>query len=180
MAPVPAAGYRAGMAEQVRVVFRKYDGSLHWQLVLRRLGQDEHGIWAGAAAGATARRGHEPPVSIGHDHVLLFPPEAGWVARFNAEPHHTEVYCDLTTVPVWPSRDEVTMVDLDLDVCRMRRDGSVRLLDEDEFAVHRLRYGYPDDLVTHATRTAAWLQTVLGDGSEPFARGYHQWLAKLR
>lgn len=131
------------MTDGLRVVFRKYDGSLHWQLTLRRLGEDEHGIWAGAPAGATARRGSEPPVTIGHDHVLLFPPQAGWVARFNAEPYHTEVYCDLTTAPVWPARDEVTMVDLDLDVCRMRRDRSVRLLDEDEFAVHRLRYGIP-------------------------------------
>lgn len=168
------------MAEDVRVVFRKYDGSLHWQLALRRLGQDEHGTWVGAPGGGTARRGDEPPVPIGHDHVLLIPPRAGWVARFNAEPHHTEVYCDLTTVPVWPNPGEVTMVDLDLDVCRMRSDGSVRLLDADEFAAHQHRYGYPDEVIVEATRTAAWLQTVLGDGTEPFAGGYRRWLAKVR
>jgi hypothetical protein len=111
-------------------------------------------------------------VPIGHDHVLLLPTEAGSVARFNAESHHTEVYCDLTTVPVWQTEDEVTMIDLDLDFCWMRRDGSIHLLDEEGFAVHRLGYGYPDDLLMHAARTAAWLRTVRGDGTEPFARGY--------
>jgi len=33
------------------VRFRKYDDSLHWHATLRRLGEDEHGIWLGAAAG---------------------------------------------------------------------------------------------------------------------------------
>lgn len=174
------AGYGAVVAEDVRMVFRKYDGALHWHRTLRRLGEDEHGTWLGAPAGGTTRKGNEPPVPVGHDQVLLIPPRGGWTARFNGEPHHTEVYCDLTTVAAWPTPGEVTMVDLDLDVCRMRADGSVHLLDEDEFAEHQRRYGYPQDLIAAATRTAAWLQVVLGDGTEPFATGYRRWLAKVR
>jgi hypothetical protein len=33
----------------VRVVFRRYDGSLHWHNTMKRLGEDSHGIWLGAA-----------------------------------------------------------------------------------------------------------------------------------
>lgn len=36
------------------------------------------------------------------------------------------------------------MVDLDLDVVR-RFDGSAEILDEDEFAEHQVRYGYPPE-----------------------------------
>jgi hypothetical protein len=44
------------------------------------------------------------------------------------------------------------MVDLDLDVCRLRADGSVHLLDEDEFVEHRARYGFPAHVVDEAER----------------------------
>ena len=42
------------------------------------------------------------------------------------------------------------MVDLDLDV-RRRRWGVIERLDDDEFAEHRVRFGYPDEVVTQAT-----------------------------
>ena len=35
---------------EVRVVYTKYDGSLHWHMSMRYLGEDEHGIWLGAPA----------------------------------------------------------------------------------------------------------------------------------
>ena len=45
----------------------------------------------------------------------------------------------------WPHEGEVTTVDLDLDVCRRRQDGSVFMDDEDEFASNQRRYDYPRD-----------------------------------
>ena len=63
------------------------------------------------------------------------------------------------------------MIDLDLDVIR-RRDGQVFLVDEDEFAEHRVKYGYPADVVTQSQQSAAWLQQALADGTEPFASVY--------
>jgi len=47
----------------IRVIYRKYDGSLHWNMELGRLGADEHGTWLGAPAGTRARRGSEEPVT---------------------------------------------------------------------------------------------------------------------
>jgi uncharacterized protein len=46
------------------------------------------------------------------------------------------------------------MVDLDLDVVR-RFDGSAEILDEDEFAEHQARYGYPPEVTGHAERAAS-------------------------
>jgi hypothetical protein len=71
------------------------------------------------------------------------------------------------------------MIDLDLDVSRWRDTGAVRVLDEDEFAEHQARYGYPDGVVAQAERTARWLLAAVSDGDEPFASAYRPWLAHV-
>ena len=158
----------------VRVIYRKYDGTLHWNQPAWRLGEDEYGVWVGAPAGTPVRLGdqHRQPATAAH--AVLLPRESWWTALFNARPHRTEIYCDITTVPVW-SGDEVAMVDLDLDV-RRRRGGEVQLLDEDEFALHRVRYDYPPDVVAQAEAAAKWLVGALGGGAEPFGAEYQRWL----
>src|SRR2546421_12691580 len=96
----------------VRVVYRKYDGTLHWNQPSWRLGEDEYGVWAGGPAGTPLRRGHEVVRPVDAAHALLFPRDTWWTAVFNAPPQRTEIYCDITTVPTWTTPAEVTMVDL--------------------------------------------------------------------
>ena len=110
--------------------------------------------------------------------VLLIPATGWWTATFNAEPHRTEIYCDITTVPRWPSPVEVTMIDLDLDV-RRRRAGAVELLDVDEFAEHRVRFDYPAEVVTAAEAAADWLFAAVRDRREPFELASAGWLARV-
>ena len=79
----------------------------------------------------------------------------------------------------WVAGDQVEMVDLDLDVVR-GFDGSAQILDEDEFAEHQVRYGYPPEVTGHAERAAAAIAPsdtgrrgqVLGSGpgSPPWVR----------
>jgi uncharacterized protein len=160
----------------VRVVYTKFDGSLHWHQTTRYLGEDEHGIWVGARAGSTTRRGAEPPIVLDQPFVELIPNGQWWTAVFNGAPARTEIYCDIATPARWRDEHEVTMVDLDLDVVRMRADQRVLLLDEDEFAEHQVRYAYPADVIAQAEQAAAWLLEAIGAGAEPFARGYRTWL----
>ena len=70
------------------------------------------------------------------------------------------------------------MVDLDLDV-RRRRSGEVELLDEDEFAAHRVRFGYPVEVVAAAEAAAQWLIASVRDRIEPFGVEYTHWLARV-
>jgi uncharacterized protein len=165
--------------QQVRVVYTKYDGSLHWHQTMRLLGVDGHGTWLGAPGGLLARRGYEPPVVIEEPQVMLFPREAWWTASFNAGPAPTEIYCDITTPPQWPHPGEVTMVDLDLDVIRRRADQRVELVDEDEFAEHQVRYGYPAEIIRQAKQAAAWLLDAMAGGGQPFAGDYQHWLGQV-
>ncbi len=167
------------MAADVRVLYRKYDGSLHWHMTMRWLAEDEYGVWTGAAPPSTMRRGDGHVIIFEHAQIMLFPRDSWWTAAFNDPPARIEIYCDITTPVRWPSTDEVTMVDLDLDVCRTR-NGSVHLLDADEFAEHQVRYGYPADVIDQAGRSAAFLQAALTVGQEPFGSVYLTYLAQIR
>jgi uncharacterized protein len=97
---------------------------------------------------------------------------------FNAPPRRTEIYCDVTTPATWIGLDEVTVIDLDLDV-RRRRWGTIERLDEEEFTTHTAEFGYPPDVVDQALAASRWLATALGDGTEPFASVFRPWLAKV-
>ncbi|WLQ68112.1 MULTISPECIES: DUF402 domain-containing protein [Streptomyces] len=163
----------------VLVEVRKYDGRLSGRWTAARLGEDEHGVWLGTPQGA-------PTTSDSGDwaarfaHVVLVPRDAWWMASFCAAPG-PEVYCDVCTVPRWSEHGTVLrLVDLDLDVVRPH-GGDVHVEDEDEFAEHRVRHGYPDSVVTHARQTCAWLTGAVrrDDGAEPFTSAYRPWLALI-
>src|SRR5581483_2328967 len=121
---------------------------------MQYLGEDQHGIWVGMPPNGFMRKGDDPPVALPYANVGLFPRDRWWTARFNGVPQYVDIYCDITTVPQWIGAGQVTMVDLDLDVARNRSDGSVRLLDEDEFAEHQRLYGYSAEVIEEAQKAA--------------------------
>ena len=158
----------------IRVEIIKYDGSPHRGYPASLLGRDEHGSWLGVASGTVSDDGvaHELPW------VLLIPDSGWWTAMFNPPPQGSEVYCDIATPATWTTRG-VTVADLDLDVKRRRASGAVLLVDEDEFAVHRVRFDYPPMVVEQAWAAAKYLERALADGTEPFATHYLRWLEKV-
>ena len=165
------------MSELIRLTFRKYDGSLHWHSVVRRLGEDEHGLWLGWRPGQQTARGSEPPFTIETPYVRLVRPEDWWCGTFYAAPHNVEIYCDITTVARWTAPDEITMIDLDLDVLRFRDETPTFIDDEDEFLEHQVRYAYPPEVIAAARQSADSLFESVKADEEPFATAYHRWLA---
>src|ERR1051325_10646712 len=161
-------------SDMVRVVYTKYNGAAHRDYPARRLAEDDLGVWVGVTRG-TASVYHGRPSVEQIPFVLLIPHRAWWTGMFNPPPRTSEVFCDITTPARWDG-DTVHIVDLDLDVVRRRDSGVVELRDEDEFAEHRVRFGYPDELVAEARAAADRLLVALGDGSEPFASLYRKGL----
>jgi hypothetical protein len=166
----------------------KWGGRPHWEYDAVLLGRDRHGWWIGVRAGTRmARPGatYEAPT----DQVVLVPDAdgegpppggAGWVATFHAAGGPVRVYVDITTPPAW-SGDRglvVGAVDLDLDVIRGNA-GRVWVDDEDEFAEHRVRFGYPDDVVAAALASCAAVQTAVATGAAPYDGTADHWLAVL-
>ncbi|MEU4692877.1 DUF402 domain-containing protein [Actinoplanes sp. NPDC023714] len=151
-----------------RMRFTKWGGKLHWHYALEPIGSDRHGLWFGARAGTIMQRGYEEPVPQPHDFVTLVPYAEDWIASFNPSSADTDVavYLDVTTLPSY-TEGVVSAVDLDLDVVRLF-DGSVRVLDEDEFAEHQVIYGYPEPVIAKALATTGDLVGRLSAGIEPF------------
>jgi hypothetical protein len=167
------------VADVVRVHYRKYDGTAHRDYPARRLAVDQHGTWLGVTAGTASIYHGEPSVEQ-IPFVLLVPRDTWWTAMFNPPPRTSEVYCDITSPARWEQGEDVVhLVDLDLDVVRRRHSGKVEVRDEDEFAEHRVRFGYPDEVVAPARAAAAWLRAALRDGVQPFASGYRPFLAQV-
>jgi len=160
------------------VEFSKWDGTRHWHYEMLMLGEDAHGRWLGAPAGTPVQRGDEPAMPHPHGFVQLIPTGSWWTAIWNAgRQGRFEVYADIGTPAGWDG-DVVRMVDLDLDVVRLRT-GEVTVLDEDEFTEHRRRFGYPARVVDAARNAAARLVLAMESEREPFDAVGRSWLARL-
>ena len=168
-------GPNAGDVADVR--FTKWGGGRHWEFPVSVLGTDGHGVWGGGAVGThLARPG--AAFDSAHRWVTLFPHDRPWVASFYEAGHpDTDVYVDMTTVPVWDGT-QVSLVDLYLDVI-LRVDGCLILDDEDEFDEHRVALGYPDEIVALAQRSAADLMAAAQDAREPFGSSAGGWLQSV-
>jgi len=89
------------------------------------------------------------------------------VFRFR-EPSGTlrNFYCNLNTPPVF-EHDTITFVDLDIDVL-VAPDYSYRVLDEDEFEAHALKYQYPPDFRRRAHEALAEVISLVERREFPF------------
>lgn len=159
----------------MHIDFRKWPDQTHWQFAMRRLGEDEHGIWLWSPPGVVARRGDEAPQVLTATNVKLIAADAWWTAMWNDRSPHVELYVDIATPARWAD-DRVTMIDLDLDVVRLR-NGRVELHDGDEFDDHRVRYGYPPHVVAAARATAAQVLLDVEAHRKPFGAAATGWLA---
>lgn len=165
------------MHHPVQLAFTKWDGSQHWTEELRWLGADQYGTWLAAAAGAVIRKPGAQVISK-DDRVALVPHRGGFVATFHLPGAWVALYIDMATQPLWHG-DRVTAVDFDLDVVR-RWDGSIEVLDEDEFAEHQVRYNYPPEIIELAERSRDDIVAALRKGAEPFDSVGATWLAQVR
>lgn len=162
----------------VRIVTTKWGGRPHWIFDGTYLGVDDHGDWLGFTAGTHFER-PGAAFTADVDHVVVLPrDDRGWVATFLAPGLPFTVYVDIATTVHWEGHD-AAIVDLDLDVIR-RADGGVEVLDEDEFAEHRTRFGYPAEIVDRALASLTDAQAALLAESPPFDPvTWERWLARL-
>jgi uncharacterized protein len=165
----------------VRCEMTKWPDRPHWTFGGSYLGADEHGDWIGFPKGSRFTR-PGADVTMPNDQVGLVPAESvgerGWLATFHAPGSDFRLYVDMATPPVWDG-DVVRSVDLDLDVIQ-GLTGRVWVDDEDEFADHRVRWSYPDEVVEGALRSCRAVEGAVRRREPPFDGETHlPWLARL-
>ncbi|WP_431802974.1 DUF402 domain-containing protein [Microbacterium sp. bgisy203] len=158
--------------------WRKWDGSPHWEHDCVYLGADRWGDWVGQRDGWRSARPGVDGVAEG-DNVTLVPPSGEFAATFNATHPRIEIYIDLG----WDIRWEAgapTGIDMDLDVVRARDGRGIYIDDRDEFAEHRVQFGYPLDIASRVEQVALDLERAVTEESAPFdGPTAAHWLAQL-
>lgn len=162
--------------EPVTVQFFKYPNFGHWGHEGFRLGEDDFGVWMVSPLGARRWRGEEEYAPVDLTFVMCAPHDGWWHLYYNGvNARKLSHFIDIATQPVWVTADRVEMVDLDLDVI-VRIDGSSEIDDQDEFEVHQIQYGYPQEMVERAADEAQRLLTMVRTGQEPFFAVAQSWL----
>lgn len=148
----------------------KWGGSRHWEIPASYLGSDEYGDWLGIPAGTLMTRPGAEAVAATAQVGLV--PGAGadveraWLATFHDVGGPVRIYVDMTTPPVWDGTT-VRAVDLDLDVIE-DPDGRVWVDDEDEFVLHQVELGYPEELVALAQASCLRIRDLMTTRTAPF------------
>jgi uncharacterized protein len=154
----------------VRMELTKWGDQPHWAFDARWLGSDEHGDWLGFPTGTPmARPGAAFTTTV--DQVGLVPRAdhgagGAWLPTFHAPGTWCATYVDMTTRPWWDGTT-CRAVDLDLDVV-LTAEGDVYVDDEDEFADHRVRFGYPPEVVSLAEEASRWVAEAVLHQRAPF------------
>ncbi|MBP2392888.1 MULTISPECIES: DUF402 domain-containing protein [Paenarthrobacter] len=151
---------------------RKWDGTAHWVVPGRYLGEDIYGWWIFQGAGEFCSR---PGAAFytASDAILLVPRTGEYVATFydDSYPGDFRIYVDLATAHAWtPIKAGVTefhMIDMDLDVIRSTTHG-VFVDDEDEFEEHRAAMVYPGQTVDAMRTECAALYEAVDTMKPPF------------
>ncbi|MFJ9774965.1 DUF402 domain-containing protein [Kitasatospora sp. NPDC101157] len=138
----------------------------------RVLGADEFGTWLFCAEGEVHHKANGESLTVPSDGVQLLPNSGWWAAWWWRKEQWISV--DVCTPPVL-GESGWSYVDLELDLARLA-DGTVLLVDEDEFEQAVVECLMPVDVVGAARAAAASLQTMLADATEPVVAAGWRWL----
>src|SRR5687767_4544911 len=123
---VPATRASWPTVRELWIERRKWPDLPHYGHAAWELGEDEHGLWVELRKGSPVHRGDELLFAGKHDGVTCVSRGEGWLAWY-VWTSDFALYIVIASPPVRVG-DEITMVDLDLDVIRWR-DGRVELVD---------------------------------------------------
>ncbi|WP_256757961.1 DUF402 domain-containing protein [Cohnella sp. WQ 127256] len=88
----------------------------------------------------------------------------------------TQYYCNICK-PAQMDGSTVSFVDLDIDL--IYKNGEWIVVDEDEFAVHSIKFSYPSDLIDRVWQELRGLQQLIARKGFPFDGAIEKHMAKI-
>jgi hypothetical protein len=140
----------------------------------RVLGTDQFGTWLFCREGEVHRKADGTSLVVPSDGVQLLPRTGWWAAWWWRNDRWISV--DISTPPTL-GESGWSYTDLELDLARLA-DGTVLLVDEEEFEQTVAEYAIPQAVVTAARAAASDLQTRLADATEPVVLAGWEWLER--
>ncbi|WP_172256569.1 DUF402 domain-containing protein [Saccharibacillus deserti] len=146
----------------------KYGGIAHYDWEMELLGEREGCLIVEGAPGRSLKHHTKGQTfTVPHASLEVYALEEGFTVSFDiADGRVVSIYCNVSQ-PCVRSGEEVSFVDLDLDLLWNEREGW-HVVDEDEFEDNRGRLGYPDELTRFAQRSLRDLQERAHQGKFPF------------
>jgi hypothetical protein len=153
----------------------KYDGSLHYRYpvqLVQRL-QQRLITYCGPGIAQESYRGSRMTTRhtlslFWHDKPYVLHVE--WNGKWEPE----FLYVDITTATSWVD-GTIRYIDMDLDLILRLGATEVHLDDADEFEEHRVKWGYPEELVKGCWAAVEEVRGLLKAGKEPFALSMFAW-----
>jgi hypothetical protein len=159
----------------VSVHSTKYDGSLHYRYSTTLVREEANllilymlpGTHIESYRGTTIAEHHNLQLYWSDRPYNLY---VSWYADWQPLLH----YVNISTPAVWKD-GTLNFIDLDLDVIWRSSTGEVMLDDEDEFALHQVRYSYPSDLIEQSLRSGLEVRQLIAQRRDPFDGSLHAW-----
>jgi uncharacterized protein len=153
----------------------KYDGSLHYRYPSTLVREEGDLLLLYMRPGTAIESYRGAQVASNHTLQLYWSDRpynlhVSWYADWCPRNH----YVNIATPATWHD-GSLRFVDLDLDVIWRSSTGEIILDDEDEFADHQVRFGYPPDLVERAIRSGAEVRDLIARRVYPFDGSLHGW-----
>ncbi len=160
---------------------RKWDGSLHRRAAVQVIRTDDLGHWVQMPRWEVVEHPIRGDYLQPWEVLVLLPHEGWWHLSWllgdatGEDPDGPDLvlYADVATATMFEA-GRINSIDLDLDVARLR-DGTVEMLDLDEFQQHTRSLAYPEDVVNTALETWSWLGEQMTDQTPPFTVGTPEW-----
>jgi protein associated with RNAse G/E len=152
----------------------KFDGSLHYRYTMTVVADEGDRLLAWGPVG-TRFESYRGVYDATRHFLMLHYRDRDWNLEVMWEPDWkpNKHYVNIALPATW---DDGTLryVDLDLDISWWP-DGAVRLLDEDEFAEHRERFGYPQWLIDRAWAAVDEVRALISSRLPPFDGTLYRW-----
>lgn len=159
----------------VAVHSTKYDGSLHYRYDAALVHESAELLMIYVPPGTPIDCYRGQHVARYHSLGLLWADrsynlEVSWYADWRPRMH----YVNVATPATWHD-GTIRFIDLDLDVIWRAENDEVILDDEDEFALHQLRFGYPSDLIARCWQSSMDVRELIAQRTYPFDGSLNAW-----
>lgn len=146
----------------------KYDGKLHYEQPLQLHKKNDSNIVLSGAKGRELTHYTRDAVYKFDQETLEFFFTDRWYTAalvFDDDGNVIHVYCNIA-LPCKISKDVVEFIDLDVDV--VVNEGTIEVIDIDEFEEHKIIYGYSKDLQKKVFEAVDRVKKDIIKGNYPF------------